>query len=256
MKFRTLLLAALVAAPLATASTGPIKDKALALSSANKNSVVQLSATVEIEVSAGEMPTKKEEKKLEVIGTVLNKDGLIVVPLSTLDVASAVDGRTVNTPQGPLKLTAKSNTKEVKIIMADGTEAPAKVVFKDADLDLAFVRPEKAEGLTFVPIDTANHAPLGLLDDVIILGRLGKDLNREPLIMTTEIIALVTKPRTFARIGAPCLGLPVFNSDGKFVGIGINRFAPKSEDMDGSSSGATSVVLPAEDVIEAAAQAK
>lgn len=256
MKFRTLLLAALVAAPLANASTGPIKEKALALSASNKNSVVQLSATVEIEVTAGDMPTKKEEKKLEVIGTVLNKDGLIVVPLSTLDVAASVDGRTVNTAQGPLKLSAKSNTKEVKIIMADGTEAPAKVVFKDTDLDLAFVRPEKAEGLTFTPIDTANHAPLGMLDDVIILGRLGKDLNREPLVMTTEIIAMITKPRTFARVGAPCLGLPVFNGEGKFVGIGINRFAPKSDDGEGGVGGASSVVLPAEDVIEAAAQAK
>lgn len=256
MKFRTILLSALIAAPFAAASTGPIKEKALALSASNKESVVQLSATVEIEVTAGDMPAKKEEKKLEVIGTVLNKDGLIVVPLSTLDVAAAVDGRTVNTQQGPLKLSAKSNTKEVKIIMADGTEAPAKVVFKDADLDLAFVRPEKAEGLTFVPVDTANNAPLGMLDDVIILGRLGKDLNREPLVMTTEIVAMVTKPRTFARIGAPCLGLPVFNSDGKFVGIGINRFAPKSEDMDGGSTGATSVVLPAADLIESAAQAK
>ena len=78
MKFRTLLLTALIASPFAAAATGPIKEKALALSASNKESVVQLSATVEIEVTAGEMPTKKEEKKLEVIGSVLNKDGLIV----------------------------------------------------------------------------------------------------------------------------------------------------------------------------------
>jgi len=256
MKFRTLFLASLLASPLAIAANGPLKDKALALSAANKNSVVQLSATVEIEVTAGEMPTKKEEKKLETTGTVLNKDGLIVVPLSTLDVAAAVDGRTVNTANGRIKLSAKSSTKEMKIIMADGTEAPAKVVFKDTDLDLAFVRPEKPEGLTFVPIDTANNAPLAMMDDVIVLGRLGKDLNREPMIMTTEITALVTKPRTFGRIGAPCMGLPVFNGDGKFVGIGVNRFAPKSDDLDGGGAAASSVVLPATDVLEAAAQAK
>lgn len=256
MKFRTLLLAALAATPLANAATSPLKEKALALSASNKNSVVQLSATVEIEVVAGDNPARKEEKKLEVIGTVLNKDGLIVVPLSTLDVAASVDGRTINTPQGAIKLSAKSDTKEVKIIMADGTEAPAKVVFKDTDLDLAFVRPEKTEGLTFTAIDTANSAPLGMLDDVIVLGRLGKDLNREPLVMTTEVMALITKPRTFARIGAPCLGVPVFNGEGKFVGIGINRFGPKSEASEGGLGGATNVVLPAEDVIEAAAQAK
>jgi S1-C subfamily serine protease len=255
MKFRPIILAALAATPLATAATGPLKDKALALSASNKDSVVQLSATVEIEVTAGEMPTRKEERKLEVIGTVINKDGLIVVPLSTLDVAAAVDGRTMKTQQGTIKLSAKSDTKEVKIIMPDGTENPAKVVFKDTDLDLAFVRPEKAEGITFTPVEIANSATFSLLDDVIVLGRLGKDLNREPLVMTSEILAVVSKPRTFGRIGAPCLGLPVFNGEGKFVGFGINRFSSKSEESEQGPS-ATNVVLPAADLIEAAAQAK
>ncbi|MCX6878733.1 MAG: serine protease [Verrucomicrobia bacterium] len=255
MKLRSLILAALVAAPLAHASTGPLKDKALALAASNKDSVLQLSATVEIEITAGEMPTKKEERKLETIGCVINKDGLIIVPLSTLDVAAAADGRTVNTPQGPVKLSAKSTTKEVKIIMPDGSETPAKVVFKDADIDLAFIRPEKTEGVTFTPVDVANSAPLAMLDDVIVLGRLGKDLNREPVIMTTEIISIITKPRSFARIGAPCLGMPVFNGDGKFIGFGINRFSAKGEDSDQGPSSAN-VILPAADIVESAAQAK
>jgi S1-C subfamily serine protease len=255
MKFRSLILASLIAAPLATAATGPLKDKALALSASNKDSIVQLSATVEIEVTAGDKPTQKEERKLEVVGTVINKDGLIVVPLSTLDLAAAVDGRTVKTQQGPIKLSAKCDTKEVKIIMPDGTENPAKVVFKDTDLDLAFVRPEKTEGITFTPVDIANNAPLAMMDDVIVLGRMGKDLNREPLVVTTEVVAMITKPRTFGRIGASCLGLPVFNGDGKFIGFGINRFSPKAEESEQGPS-ATNVVLPASDLIEAAAQAK
>lgn len=255
MKFRPLLLAALLAAPLATASTGPLKEKALALAGSNKDSVVQISATVEIEMTAGDNPTRKEERKLETTGCVLNKDGLIVVPLSTLDVASAADGRTVNTPKGPVKISAKSTTKEVKIIMPDGNETPAKVAFKDADLDLAFIRPEKTDGVTFTPVDMANSAPLGMQDDVIVLGRLGKDLNREPVVMTSEIIALVTKPRNFARIGAPCLGMPVFNGEGKFIGFGINRFSAKGEDSDQGPT-SSNVVLPAADLSESAAQAK
>lgn len=255
MKLRPLFIAALVAAPFASAATGPLKDKALALVASNKNSVVQLSATVEIEMTAGDMPTKKEERKLETTGCIINKDGLIVVPLSTLDLAAAADGRTVNTQKGPLKISAKSNTKEVKIIMPDGSETPAKVAFKDADLDLAFIRPEKADGVTFTPVDIANSAPFGLLEDAIILGRLGKDLNREPVIMTSEIISIITKPRMFARVGAPCLGMPVFNGDGKFVGFGINRFSAKGEDNDQGPTSAN-VILPASELIESAAQAK
>ncbi|MES2923195.1 MAG: serine protease [Verrucomicrobiota bacterium] len=255
MKSRLLVFATLLAAPLAFAAEGSLKEKALVLSASNKDSVLFLSAVVEIEVIAGENPAKKEERKLEMIGTVIGKDGLIVVPLSTLDVASTIDGRTVNGPQGPMKLSAKGTTKEVKILMPDGSETAAKVAFKDTDLDLAFVRPEKPADVKLTPVDTANSAPMTLLEDVIILGRLGKDLNREAVVMTNEVISVVTKPRTFAKVGTQTLGMPVFNKDGKFLGIGINRFSPKG-DSDSQGPVPSNVVLPAADLLESAAQAK
>ncbi|GAA5119923.1 trypsin-like peptidase domain-containing protein [Luteolibacter yonseiensis] len=248
------LFAALLASPLAIAADGPLKEKALALSASNKDSVLFLSAVVEIEVTAGDNPAKKEERKLEMLGTVIGKDGLMVVPLSTLDVASTIDGRMVNGPQGPMKLSAKGTTKEVKILMPDGSETAAKVSFKDTDLDLAFIRPEKPEEVKLTPVDTANSAPMAVLDDVIILGRLGKDLNREPVVMTNEVISLISKPRTFGKIATQVLGMPVFNKDGKFLGIGINRFTPKSDSEQGPAP--SNVVLPAADLLESAAQAK
>jgi hypothetical protein len=255
MKSTLLSAAVLLAAPFVLAAEGPLKDKALALAAAHKDSVLFLSAVVEIEVTAGSNPARKEERKVEMLGTVLNADGLIVVANSTLDVASTVDGRTVNGPQGPVKLSAKGTTKEVKILMPDGSEVAAKVAFKDPDLDLAFIRPEKADGVKLTPINTAETAPMSVLDDVIILGRMGKDLNREPLVLTTEVVAVISKPRTFGKVGGQALGMPVFNKDGKFLGIGINRFSAKG-DSDGQPTAPTNVVLPAEDVLEAAAQVK
>ncbi len=257
MKFPLLISAALLAATVvpASAADAALKDKALALASAYKDSVLFLSAVVEIEVTAGDNPSRKEERKLEMLGTVIGADGLMVVPLSTLDVASAIDGRTMNGPQGPVKISAKGTTKEVKILMPDGTEIPARVAFKDPDLDLAFIRPEKPADAKLTPVLTADAAPMTLLEDVIILGRLGKELNREPVVMTNEIIALVTKPRTFAKLGSPSLGMPVFNRDGKFLGIGINRFSAKG-DSDTQSAMPNNVVLPAADLLESAVQVK
>jgi S1-C subfamily serine protease len=255
MKSRLLSFSVLLAAPLAFAAEGPLKEKALALSASNKDSVLFLSAVVEIEVTAGDNPAQKEERKLEMLGTVIAKDGLIVVPLSTLDVASTIDGRMVKGPQGPIKLSAKGTTKEVKILMPDGTETAAKVAFKDTDLDLAFIRPEKPADVKLTPVDTANSATMAVQDDVIILSRLGKDLNREPVVMTNEIIALVTKPRIFGKIGTQSLGTPVFNQDGKFLGIGINRFGPKG-DSEGQGPAPSNVILPAADLLESASQAK
>lgn len=255
MKATLLSAAVLLAAPLVIAAEGPLKEKALAIAAAHKDSVLFLSAVVEIEVTAGDNPVKKEERKLEMLGTVIGADGLIVAPLSTLDVASTIDGRTVNGPQGPIKLSAKGTTKEVKILLPDGSEVEAKVAFKDPDLDLAFIRPAKPDGAKLTPIKTADSAPMALLDDVIILGRLGKDLNREPVVMTNEIISLVSKPRTFGKLSAQALGMPVFNKEGKFLGIGINRFSAKG-DSESQGPMPSNVVLPAADLLESAAQAK
>lgn len=257
MKSRLTFLSALsflAAMPVTYAAEGTLKEKALALTAAHKDSVLFLSAVVELEFVAGENPAKKEERKLEMIGTVIGKDGLIVVPLSTLDVASTIDGRMMNTPQGPVKITAKGTTKEVKILMPDGSETAAKVAFKDADLDLAFIRPVKPEEAKLTGIDIANSAPMTLLEDVIVLSRLGKDLNRESVTMTSEVVSLVTKPRTFGKVSVQALGVPVFNGEGKFLGIGINRFSPKAESEQGPAP--ANVILPAADLAESVAQVK
>jgi hypothetical protein len=235
------------------AATGPLKEKANALSTAHKDSTLFISAVVNIELTAGSNPTQKEEKKVEIISTVLTKEGLLVAPLSTLDLANAMDGRTVNTPSGPVKISAKSEIKEVKIIMPDGSETDAKVVLKDADLDLIFLKPEKPAD-NFVPIDTKNTAPLQLLDDIIVIGRMNKDLNREPMVVTGEVISVIKKPRLFGKITAPATGMPVFNEEGKFLGIGINRLSSKSSG-DANLTGST-VLLPAADIAESASQVK
>lgn len=255
LPMKLILAAAFLSTSLLHAADGPLKEKAIALHTAHKDSVLFLSAVVEIEVTAGENPTRKEERKVEMIGTVLREDGLIAVPNSTLDVAANVDGRTVNGPQGPVKISAKGTTKEVKILMPDGSEVAAKVAFKDPDLDLAFIRPEKSAETQFKPIQTSNSAPMGILDDIIILGRMGKDLNREPVVFTTEVVSIITKPRTFAKVSSQSLGMPAFNIEGKFVGMGVNRFGAKS---DNETQGAmpNNVLLPAADLLEAAAQVK
>jgi S1-C subfamily serine protease len=254
MKSHLPLLVALLATPFATAADSSLKERALALSASHKDSVLFITAVVEVEITAGENAPKKEERKIETLGTVIGKDGLIVVPLSTLDVASTIDGRMINTQQGPVKLSAKGTTKEVKILMPDGTEVPAKLGFKDTDLDLAYIRPEKPADVKLTAIDTATQAPMKLLDDVIIIGRLGKELNREPVVMTNEIISLVTKPRIFGKLAVQSIGMPVFNAEGKFLGLGINRFSPKGESD--SNPVPSNVVLAAADLMESAAQAK
>lgn len=249
---KSLILLTALSIPLFAAS-GALKTKATELSKAHQDSTLFISAVVTIELTAGSNPTQKEEKKVEVLGTVLNAEGLIVAPLSTIDLAAAMDGRTVNTPQGPIKISAKSDVKEVKILMPDGTETDAKIALKDTDLDLVFLKPEKPAS-NFKPVPLADTAPMNLLDDIIVIGRMSKELNREPMAATGEIISVIKKPRLFGKISAPATGMPVFNDQGKFLGIGINRLTSKSSGENNVAS--TSVLLPAADIADSASQVK
>jgi hypothetical protein len=59
MKHRLLAAAALLAAPFVMAADGPLKEKALAIASSHKDSVLYLSAVVELEVTVGDNPARK-----------------------------------------------------------------------------------------------------------------------------------------------------------------------------------------------------
>ena len=65
---------------------------------------------------------------------------------------------------------------------------------------------------------------------------------------------MIQKPRVFGKCPGATLGLPVFNGEGRFIGIGVNRFSAKSNG-EGQAS-ASNVILPAEDLLESAAQVK
>ena len=103
-----------------------------------------------------------KEEKNEVTGTVVDASGLIVTALGGLDKSSLLDGQSISTPVGEIKLKAESEIKEVKVITADGTEIPADLVLKDQDLGLAFIKvrtdSDEAKGVEFKAIDLADAA--------------------------------------------------------------------------------------------------
>src|SRR3989442_1549558 len=70
------------------------------------------------------------------------------------------------------------------------------VVLKDADLDLAFIRPREATKVDFVELKTRD---LGLqaLDEVFVVGRLGRAANRAIALTTGSVKSVVKGPRTF-----------------------------------------------------------
>ena len=225
---------------------------------AQKDSLLWISVVAKISYTSegatdSPMNLPEQENKLEAYGTVITSDGLLVTALSSIDQSRYVSGREITTRTGSrVKLDASVDIKEVRIIMPDGEEVPADVVFKDTDLDLAFVRAradsKQFKAAKFLPIDLKNSAKAVIAEETITLLRADDVLNRQPSIVRGQVTVLVKKPREFVRATSAAPGTPTFNTESKLLGIGTVRF------MQGKQP--TVVLIPSPDVLELVEQAK
>lgn len=218
-------------------------------------SVLFVALTVEIAINVGVEGGGHQatESSFEVMGTVVDNDGLVVVANSAIDVASQVLQQIRPRVPADIEVSVDSEVKGAKIILPDGAEVAADVVLQDADLDLAFLRaraPESGEpGPAFVAAPWGGDAPgLQPLDAFLVLGRLGRNLNRTPSIRVGRIESVVRRPRLLYRASIPGLGQPVFNAEGVLVGLFLRQTS-------GDGSGAP-IIRPVRDVLKIAAQAQ
>jgi len=205
-----------------------------------------------------------QEQKVQIAGTVVDPSGLTVVSYVNMNPTSAVKKVKVRGRDGQqISLSIKGELSDVKIVLPDGTEIPARVVLKDEDLDMAFIMPkEKLDKETSKQIQAVDlskgAAKAKRLDQVVRLGRLGKGLNRELVIRLDRISAVITKPRTFYVLGGAQPGTPVFAAGGKLLGVIVFHKKPGGESSrrGAPAVGGTPVVLPAKDVKKIADQAR
>ncbi len=211
--------------------------------------VTWVSATVRVEVSAGGRSMPPQEQKLEALGTIIAEDGLTVLSLSRVDPTATLLSR-IRTPGGSVNV----NYTEVLLLMQDGTEVPAKLLLKDTDLDLAFVLPIKEKGekkdkrtFSHVPRSSKSSDPLPL-DEVVSLGKLGRNLYRQSTLKKGWVNAVIEKPRKYFVIENTSPGTPVFDGKANWLGIVVYK-------MDRGRP--TSIVtLPADDIDEIAEQVR
>ena len=217
------------------------------------NCVTWVSATVRLEISAGGRSLPPQEQKLEALGTIIAEDGLTVLSLSRVDPTASLLSR-MRTPGASVNV----NYTEVLILMQDGTEVPARLVLKDTDLDLAFVLPikQKQDNEEFKDV-VFSHVPRSqkeksklpqALDEVVSLGKLGRNLYRQSTLRKGWVNAVIEKPRKYFVIENTSPGTPVFDRDGDWLGIVVykmDRGRPTSL-----------VTLPADDIDEIAEQVR
>jgi S1-C subfamily serine protease len=250
----------LVSAPL-----GAQDDRATARTLVKKwqDAVVNVRIVLKTRMSMAGREMQSTDDTVEAVGTVIDPSGLTVLALGSLNPGAMITKLMGSGGGGGERVDIASEPTDVKIRFADGRELPASVALRDEDLNLAFIRPRKKPDKPLVSLDLANAGKPALLDQVVVLSRLGQVGGWSTSASLQDIGAIIEKPRTFFVLGAGSsgMGTPAFLLNGKVVGVLTLRQveggrASMFSTMGGSEGlGLLPVILPAADVLEIAQQA-
>jgi hypothetical protein len=227
------------------------------------DAVVNVRVALKVRMSMGGREVQSMDDTVETVGTVIDPSGLTVVSLSTLD-PGAMMTKLMSAGGGASdqKMQMVSEPSEVRIRLGDGRELPAAVVLRDQDLDLAFLRPTTKPSSPLKAVDLADSGRPAILEDVVVLSRLGRIGGWSPAAQLYSVGATIEKPRTFFVLnGAAGTGTPAYLASGKLVGIlTIRQVEPGRMSMFGmmggmEGAGIMPVILPAADVADIAKQA-
>lgn len=252
--------AAVCALALAASAASADELKATARSVAEKaqKTVVTVKLVLKLHMAG-----REQEVKHEVTGTVIDPTGLTVVSAGAVDPGAALrlgggGRRGGGGGGGGAGGGIESEVTEAALILDDGTEVEADVVLKDPELDLAFIRPrDPAAKLESVVLKPREKAPQ-VLDDVFVVGRLGRVANRAVSVTVGTIRSVVKGPRTFCvcddAVSTGNTGCFAYAADGTPLGIFVTKIKAGERGM--GRGEALTVLRLVDDVIEAAKEAK
>ena len=227
-----------------------------------QDSIVNVRVSLKVRMSVGGREVQSMDDTVEAVATVIDPSGLTVMSLSSLDPGAMMNRLFSASGSDDQKMSIESEPSDVRIRLASGKELPASIVLRDQDLDLAFIRPTTKPASPVTAINLADGGIPAVLEDLVVLGRLGRVGGWTPSAILYSVAAIMEKPRTFFVLSGPTgTGMPAFQANGKIVGIlTIRQIDPGRMSMFGmmggtEGAGVIAVVLPAADVLEIAKQA-
>jgi hypothetical protein len=231
-----------------------------------QDAIVNVRVVLKMRMSMAGREMQSMEEPVDAVGTVIDPDGLTVLSLSALNPAAMMNKIIggMGGGGGQDRLDIGGEPTDLKIRTADGREVTAKIVLRDEDLDLAFIRPAAKPEKPLVAVNLSDPARPALLDSVVILSRLGRVGGWTSAASLQTVGAIIEKPRTFYVIEngmAGGMGTPAFTPSGKVVGVLTMRSVQSGRigmmSMMGGPQqlGLLPVILPAADVLEIAKQA-
>jgi len=232
-----------VAAVPARAQTSEDRTTARNLISKKGDAVILVLATLKTRMSVNGRENARDSP-VQANATVLDGSGLAVMALSVFEPSEAM----IRGMAGPgQQLDLKTETTELRMRLADGREVGARIVLRDADLDLAFLRPLEPLGAPIGAVDGPAGNP-EIMDLIISLRRTDESTGFRVLGTFGYVQMTVDKPRMYQFVSTGALGAPMFDTAGRFVGVMVR--------VGGARTNPQAALLPAEDIREIAKQAK
>jgi hypothetical protein len=244
-------LATVIACQAAIAAPQTAEDRAAARAvvSARAVDVVVVLATIKVRLNvSGREQTSDQTAQTN--ATILDASGLAVMSLQQIQPDEAMTRMYSRQVPGGGRVEVTTDIADMRMHLADGRELPAKLVLRDEDLDLAFVRPTEPLSAPLPFVDATSARPQ-LLDALTLVRRTGEPTAWAPAAAFATVELVIDKPRTYYQVvilggGGP--GCPLFDAAGHFVGVLVMR--------DTGTRGAGALgVLPADDIREVAKQA-
>jgi hypothetical protein len=257
----------IVAVAIAAVPTGAAQEDRAAAREIVKRwqaAIVNVRVVLKMRVSVGGREMQSMDESVETVGTVIDPQGLTVLSLGSLNPGSMMNRLMGSGGSGQDRMEIGSEPTDVKLRLSDGRELAARIVLRDEDLDLAFLRPTVKPDAPLVAVDLTNEARPELLDAVLVLSRLGRVGGWAPAASIQTIGAIIERPRTFYVIqsgGTGGMGTPAFTPSGRIVGLltmrSVQGGKPGMFSMMGGTEGLglLPVILPAADVRDIARQA-
>lgn len=180
------------------------------------------------------MQTEMDRRQMTLAGTVVDEQGTIIIPGATIPNGLAVD-----------------QLKDFKVYLPEQDEStPATYLGQDALTGFHFVRASVALRPKLKSITSFARAPEPPLGTELWgLGLRGKDEDFKPYALSAHVAMITTLPNKTALtahdLGAP--GLPVFDTQGRLVGLTLSPFGQNFLMFSRSQHGTPVVLVNAEE---------
>ena len=232
----------------ASAQTPEERAMARDLIAKHGDAVVFVLGTTKIRVNQGGKEVPNPDQRLQSLATLLDGTGLGVMSLTALDPSDLASAQLSRGRAAGAAISVTMEASELRYRLAGGREVPVRVVLRDKELDLAFLRPVEKPSAPMPAIDTAA-AKASAVDLVIDLERLPEVAGWQAAARFLSVQAVLEKPRMVYLPNGGVAGSPVFDTRGRFVGV-VLRLKNESD-----AANAPFIILPASDIREVAKQA-